>query len=522
MSSRALIFAAVAVLASGTSSIAAPAAWFAPSAIKVFRNATPTATQSWDLAAAKNEVEACQLVLRSDVALTGVEVSASDFSRKGRSIKPALKKVEYVPVQDDKGFYPDPLPPLTPLDLQPGQAQPVWISVRVPKDAAPGVYKSTITVKSAGSVSKYPLSLKVWDFALPDTSSCTTAFGIYRPSIARLAGLPTAPDAGSIYARFGVDGESAAVKKLYAKYYEMLLDHRISAYCIPANLASQESDKYLNDPRMTSFMMPYTDDDASMKDVINHLIKGGWFKKGYYYPIDEPISKDAYDALNGVVDRLRKLEPDYRLVSPFYSNSDFGDKLSPFDTMIGKLNIWCPTSSYYDTWPASRSTMAARKNAGDSAWWYVACGPGAPYANFFVNMDAINHRILFWQQKKENIDGLLYWCTTYWEGCKNPWDSIRTFGEIYGDGSLLYPGSKIGSDEPVPSQRIEVIRDGIEDFDYFTLANQRIGPDAANQYISKAVKSMTEFEKDPIKLEQIRRQLGNDLEKATKEARSKM
>ena len=61
------------------------------------------------------------------------------------SLRPTLFKVEYVPIEKEKIPYPDPLPPLTgPFDLQPKQAQPVWISVRVPKDAAPGVYRGTV------------------------------------------------------------------------------------------------------------------------------------------------------------------------------------------------------------------------------------------------------------------------------------------------------------------------------------------------------------------------------------------
>ena len=45
-----------------------------------------------------------------------------------------------------------------------------------------------------------------------------------------------------------------------------------------------------------------------------------------------------------------------------------------------------------------------------------------------------------------------------------------------GDGMLLYPGNKVGIDGPVGSLRLEVFRDGLEDFDYLALADQRLGP----------------------------------------------
>jgi hypothetical protein len=43
-------------------------------------------------------------------------------------------------------------------------------------------------------------------------------------------------------------------------------------------------------------------------------------------------------------------------------------------------------------------------------------------------------------------------------------DTIGT--GFYGDGSLLYPGKKVGIDGPVSSLRLEVLRDGLEAFDY--------------------------------------------------------
>jgi hypothetical protein len=60
-----------------------------------------------------------------------------------------------------------------------------------------------------------------------------------------------------------------------------------------------------------------------------------------------------------------------------------------------------------------------------------------------------------------------------------------------------------------------MIRDGIEDFEYLTLADQRLGESASKEYIAKLVKSLTVYETDPYKFETVRRELGNELEKAT-------
>ena len=51
------------------------------------------------------------------------------------------------------------------------------------------------------------------------------------------------------------------------------------------------------------------------------------------------------------------------------------------------------------------------------------------------------------------------------------------------------------------------------------VADRRIGPEATKTYIARLVKSLTEYELDPMKLEQVRRELGAELEKATVGAR---
>jgi hypothetical protein len=88
-------------------------------------------------------------------------------------------------------------------------------------------------------------------------------------------------------------------------------------------------------------------------------------------------------------------------------------------------------------------------------------------------------------------------------------DTIGT--GYYGDGSLLYPGKKVGIDGSV---RLEALRDGLEDFDYLTLAEQKLGAAATRKFVARIARSLTDFEQSPAQLEQVRRKLGDALEKA--------
>ncbi len=482
-------------------------AWFAPSALKVMRDARPAAEPPlrWDLAAARSEVEGCQLVLLSGLPVRGVTVSVSGLSSGRTRLEASLFKVAYVPCRREKILYPDPLPPLTgAFDLEPGQAQPVWISVRVPKDARPGVYKGTVEVRTASRRRRFPLSVRVWDFALPDTPACQTAFGISYEMAADFEGVKL---------------DSPEGRAMAGRYYEYMLAHRASPMLLPVDLASPEAVPYLDDPRMTSFLIPIgKKSDEELASLIRHLQDGGRFSKGYFYEVDEPITKPAFDALAAYTDRLRRIEPRYRAVTPFWGNPDWDPALKTADVMLGRVNIWCPHYLYFDAFPEIREFLKRRRSSGETTWWYICNNPRRSMNNIQIDMPAVPHRVLFWQQKREGLQGFLFWSINYWSRryIQDPWlDQDVLDDDLYGDGSLVYPGAKAGVPGPVGSLRMEVIRDGLEDFDYFALAEERLGAGTAMAFVTRIARSLKDFDDDPLKLEAVRRELGAAIEKAS-------
>ena len=80
----------------------------------------------------------------------------------------------------------------------------------------------------------------------------------------------------------------------------------------------------INDPRMTSYMIPYPNDDAALKAVVARLVKNGWYAKGYFYPIDEPVDKQAYGALAKISDRLQQCAHRLSLGGAFLSPPQLG------------------------------------------------------------------------------------------------------------------------------------------------------------------------------------------------------
>jgi len=131
------------------------------------------------------------------------------------------------------------------------------------------------------------------------------------------------------------------------------------------------------------------------------------------------------------------------------------------------LDRWAVHAQVFDT-PQNRTLLEAI-SAGREVWWYVDLAPPRPYGNLLLDFQAIEHRVLFWQAWALGIRGMHYWNVNYLPPEGDVQDEILDLTPVNGDGVLVYPGAA----GPVDSIRWEVIRDGIEDYDYLDLFIQR-------------------------------------------------
>jgi len=459
------------------------------------------------LYAARGERESAQVVVTAGgESLEDVRVSLEGLAGPGGAIKQTeLCRVAYIDLPNLKKIAPDPLPPVTPFDVPAGKNQPVWITVSIPRGAEPGQYCGEFVVKPANAPTKrMPVKLYVWDFTLPAGPSHKTAFGISGNWIA---------------AQHGVAEGSPAARRLYAKYYDFLIDRWVSPYSLPVPVTSEEAARYISDPRCTSFTIPYSDNVDEMRAFVDSLRKRGLLDKGYFYPIDEPVNADAYKRLVEVCTKIHSIDPKLRIVIPYYCDPDYdtGGK-TIHELADGHVNIWCPNIQYFN---GHKDRLYAKLAKGEEFWWYVCCGPGAPYPNYFLDMDGPSHRVLPWIAWKYRCQGLLYWNTTWWcggaDGTSDPWTDMATVKNInkdlYGDGSLLYPGKKVGVDGPVSSIRLELLREGLEDYEYIVLLEKKLGRAEAEKFVAKLVTAPDNFVRDVSAWADVRKTIGDELSK---------
>jgi hypothetical protein len=261
---------------------------------------------------------------------------------------------------------------------------------------------------------------------------------------------------------------------------------------------SAEAARYLNDPRVTAFCIPYVDDEAALRKLAAYLREKGWLKKAYLYVLDEPITQEHYDLLRARAARVHAADPELKVVVPYFREPAFAAEGGAHGALTGVCDIWCPKVSFF-----REDVLAARQQLGEEVWWYVCWEPGAPYANLYVDMAGVDHRALFWQQAHYRVQGFLYWGATHWNpqaGTADPWTDMATVKDlsptVYGDGSLLYPGAKVGYAGPVASIRLKLIRAGLEDVEYLRLLEEREGWGAVRAVTGRVVQGLDAYSRD--------------------------
>jgi len=468
----------------------------------------------------KNEREGFQFILRG--RSTGSQqycVELSDaVSGDGNTIPVSMFKEHYIyaGAGKDAGMYPDALVPYPinqdTLEITAAHRnQGFYIELRTDADTPAGIYTGKISVHQRRQVNyvwettatpvEADFTVEVLDVTYPVAAYNDTAVGIdYSPQF---------------YALGGVEQGTPEGDALYKQTYDYLLDHKISGYRLPYDILSGDADAYMDDPRVKSFTIPYSGDDAQLQEYYRKVQSNPeWARKGYFYPIDEPGDAAAIQSYYAITGRLAELCPGYHMVTPM-NKWKFGDAGQDFDNLAiqdGRSDIICPQSNTFDRQGFPAAVQKRVADNGDRAWWYVCCGPTGDYNNMFIHLQGTRHRLLFWQQYQQNITGLLYWDCVYWEKA-NPWLSSVTWDSYSacGDGSWFYPGPAVGLRGPVPSLRLKNIADGLEDYDLLRMAEEAFGREYCLKKAAQLSKSLTKSTGDPAKVERVRVSILKDL-----------
>ena len=464
--------------------------------------------------------------------------------------------------------WPDALPPqdVSVWKAEGGASTPFWIRVKPPKGTPKGIYRSALRVMykdaaaSETKVLRVPFEVEVFGFELPDEMTVKTTFGINYNTIYQ-------------YHRATNAADKAAVKERYLKF---MGDNHISPHPIEdakpilkwkdnknIEKASLEIDWTQFDREMDQAIAKYHFNaikvplqglgggnqnirhkaqiagvergvplyeklmEIYLGQVERHFEEKGWIDKAFVYWFDEPLGQD-YAYVNAGMDLLKKYAPKLRRMITNRCTIDLMDT----------VNTWCPVPHHFHV-----PELAECRARGDEMWWYICSSPPATLPGCQIDHPGTDLRAWLWQTWGEDVSGILMWTVVWWSGRAgypdrdnpqdpyldpvgwgkkfNPGVKVSIWGN--GDGRFCYPplAARNGRqkdtviDDPVSCIRMEMLRDGIEDYEYFAMLKKL---DAKNPLLvvpKNVYRGLDDYSANPIHMEGHREKLAREIEHLT-------
>lgn len=513
---------------------ATPAIWQVNALVKVFREDTPpSAPIAAVISSARNEREPLQVAVRSPRAMAGVSAVVSAPLGPGGA---TLRRVEvavvgYVPIDHATNYYssktpayyrktptgpagsdgwsgwwPDPLLPRSKFELEANRTQPLWITVTVPRNAAPGDYRSTLRLTAGGvTLASLPFTVHVWKFTLPEQRHVKAIFDTRQsgpmwrvPGKSEqesrvafwefLAERHVCPDQIQPEPVFTYrDGRVTADFEAYDRAAEIYFGRlKFPHSYTPGQFylfgwGHLPAEKFGEKPYEGEY--PYVGVDRSQlrpaykrayqacfKAYWDHVKAKGWADRITMYISDEPYDSEApvRAQMKALCNMVHEVDPAIRIYSSTWHHQPEWD---------GYLNVW--GFGHYGIVPVKK--MQEVKAGGATLWWttdgmmctdtpYCAIERLLPHYCFKFGADAYE----FW-----GIDWLTYNPYEYGWHAFLPHDFGPNAEKEWvrypnGDGFLAYPPGPLKLTRPVSSIRLEQASEGLDDYEYLYLLRELV------------------------------------------------
>jgi len=527
------------------------AVWSVDPLVKVFRDAEPQAATEVISEVARGEHATWQVVVRSEKPIERLHVEMGqptlDTDRQVVLKGASVRFVGYVPVdrpiqnppQDQlrkpPADYPDPLLEEEAINVGARQAQPVWITLPVPADARPGLYRAVVRMsgKVAGreESARLPMAVRVYDVEVgPSRLWVTNWFSMqwrhmkvvpepdspkywallrryarnmaeHRQNVAKISPLSLATFSTDSNGKLQIDfsrfdrwvtifmeegvigriegghfgGRSGGWTSPMVIHIREIKDGKVIARAVDPS--SQEADRFYA---------------QFLPALVKHLREKGWLDRYVQHLADEPIKMhvESYRAMS-------------RLVRKYASELPILDAGHLTDDLVGCVDIWVPILQHFHR---DFAFYQQRKRAGDEVWFYTCVFPQGEYANRFIEQPLLKTRILHWMNYCYGATGYLHWGYNHWRS-ESPFTHTTPShpGPPYlpaGDAWIVYPGP----DGPLDSIRHEAMRDGIADYELLSMLGEQ-NASAAKRLTAKHVLDFDRYNCDVKEFRATRREL---------------
>jgi hypothetical protein len=463
-----------------------------------------------------------------------------------------LRLVDYVPAVAPADpakklrRWPDVLRPLPAggFEVPATETRTLWLTVRVPAEAAPGLYQGEISVSEAGGDRQsIPVQVTVHDLLIPNPSQWDFRVDFWQNfgCLSRRYAAPQWSDEWwvlvEVFLRDLADHGENVVQvgrrhfdwtldskgewhfgfSRFDRYVELcesvgidglieylqMFDGRGNTTLHYADALGKQQTLQANpgDPVFNQVWLAFG------KALAEHCREKGWMERLYVCPTDEPQDVYTQPTLRRFREAckiLKESDPAHRTTVALDSLKSARDLAPCIDRFVFKLR-----EDVYDP-----KLAAELRGQGKLVETYICCHPDRP--NSFITSEAIEQRVIGWICWQEQFQGLLRWSYVDWPA--DVWNKPEGDGEYApGDLFIVYPGEK----GPLASTRWERMREGFEDWEMLRAAQRMIEKSSAGEARETAQKAydeairaiagppgkLTEYTNDPEKLLQMRQRL---------------
>ncbi len=477
-----------------------------------------------NVAAIGGEEEATQIIMTSgDKAVASYDLTVSDLSGdNGETFSKDNIKVyheDYIYVGQgseyytESGYYPDCLIPyesvkkVNETGFEANNNQGLYVSFKIPQKQKAGTYTGTLGVTIAEETKEIPVTLRVVDGFITEETHTQSLFSngwyFFRGELDATAEMFEAYNQKLFEYRVGasyVVWNTTDLAFFVERACEYAKQASVPCYNIPWASANWEGSGYVLNGRELYCPTSYSVDH--FLTYFRALAYGGLeaevdpFKKAVIYGWDEPdlglgkakaaeytrewsyIVKQCQEMvaqelraddtienqelLEQIIESL--LDVPHLILSSTFLDNDFD--LSCENAVYG------PEFQYLESQGQRDRYRLAEDN---DLWWYGCVQPDYPYPTYHIDDTVLSARLESWMRADYDIQGNLYWSTcSYSEPSVN---GVEMYPEDFyngnaarclatnGEGFVFYPGKRYGIYGPLPSIRLEHIRDGLEEYE---------------------------------------------------------
>ncbi|MFY0566852.1 hypothetical protein ACN28E_23835 [Archangium lansingense] len=489
-----------------------PSAWGVSAMEKVRPNTAPGSSPRVQLFAARNEFVSFQVGLYGgETGWSGVRASLPALegpSRiEGKNLvlyrETLLSITKPTTPYTEVGEWPDGLVPdvdetvgehrqAFPMDVPARESRALWVDVLVPMDAPPGEYHGTVEVVGGGYFARVDVSLTVVDWVMPSTPSLRTNFLVWTPAVCQA---------------FTGQRECARedLLRLLSYLQKLGLEHRLTftSRFEPHNVLDWSSfdagwapflagtePLRLPGARMTGVLYAGPLTPESLSDFSAQAGARGWLPLTFNFVGDEPPWGLTFEEARAHATLSKQTAPEMRTMVTITSLTEL-----EWQQMTDIIDIAAVMVNFLYKPHTPRSLSAEDRLARSEAflrlpnrelWLYQSCMshgcggptpenlPGQGWPSYMVDRPAAKARGMQWVAFLEGATGEHYYEVAM--KLSTAWTDQNAFGGN-GDGTLIYPGTvpMVGgtTEVPLPSMRLKLIRQGIQDYEWLKLVSDQ-------------------------------------------------